>query len=148
MRTVDKNAIMPYAAQAMYQLVADVETYPDFLPWCRKARIRHTGNHEVEASLEIARGPVRKTFTTRNRMREGSSICMSLVDGPFRHLQGQWTFTPLGKEGSKVELHLEFDFSSKMLHSTVGPVFSHIAETMVSAFCKRAHEVYGDRNDH
>jgi ribosome-associated toxin RatA of RatAB toxin-antitoxin module len=81
-------------------------------------------------------------------MREGSSISMSLVDGPFRHLQGQWTFTPLGEEGSKVELHLEFDFSSKMLHSTVGPVFSHIAETMVSAFCNRAHEIYGDRDDH
>lgn len=139
---------MPYPALAMYQLVADVETYPDFLPWCRKARIRQTGDNEVEACLEIARGPVRKTFTTRNRLREGSAISMNLVDGPFRHLQGQWSFTPLGDSGSKVELHLEFDFSSKLLRSTVGPVFSYIAETMVSAFCKRAHEIYGERQDH
>lgn len=147
MRTVDKNAIMPYPAQAMYQLVADVETYPDFLPWCRTAHTRQTGDDEVEATLEIARGPVRKTFTTRNRMHEGASISMSLVDGPFRHLEGKWSFTPLGDDGSKVELHLEFDFASKLLHSTVGPVFGHIAETMVSAFCKRAHEIYGERRN-
>ncbi|HEY5701825.1 MAG TPA: type II toxin-antitoxin system RatA family toxin [Gammaproteobacteria bacterium] len=145
MRTVDKNAIMPYPARAMYQLVADVETYPEFLPWCRKARTRQTGENEVEASLEIARGPVRKTFTTKNRMLSGSSISMHLVDGPFKHLQGQWSFTPLGEDGSKVELHLEFDFSSRLLRSTVGPVFNHIAETMVSAFCQRAHDVYGKR---
>lgn len=143
-RTVDKNAIMPYSAEAMYQLVADVETYPQFLPWCRHAEARPAGKDAVEASLEIARGPVRKKFTTRNLMRPGSAIEMDLVDGPFKHLKGRWQFTALGNQGSKIELHLEFDFASRLLRSSVGPVFNHIAETMVSAFCKRAHEIYGD----
>ena len=138
---------MPYPADAMYQLVADVETYPEFLPWCREACAVSRGENEIEATLKIERGPVRKRFTTRNRMNDGSSIEMDLVDGPFKHLQGRWTFTPLGDDGSKVELHLEFDFSSRLLRSTVGPVFNHIAETMVSAFCKRAHEVYGNRSE-
>lgn len=139
---------MPYTAEAMYQLVADVETYPEFLPWCRSAKVRQNDGQEVQASLEMARGPVRKWFTTRNRLYHGEAIHMSLVDGPFKHLQGEWRFTPLGDDGSKIELHLEFDFSSALLKATVGPVFNHIAESMVAAFCKRAHEVYGNnRND-
>ncbi len=142
-RRVDRNAIMPYKAEAMYQLVADVETYPDFLPWCRSARVDADNGDEVKASLEIARGPVRKTFTTRNRLRPGEAIHMSLVEGPFKHLEGEWRFTPLGHDGSKIELHLEFDFESRLLKATVGPVFNHIAETMVDAFCKRAHTLYG-----
>jgi len=141
--TVDRSAIMPYTAEAMYQLVADVETYPEFLPWCRNAGIDQSKGDEVLARIEIARGPVRKSFTTRNRFRRGESIRMNLVDGPFKHLQGEWRFTPLGNDGSKIELHLEFDFSSGLLKATVGTVFQHIAETMVEAFCKRAHTLYG-----
>ena len=142
MRTVNKNAIMPYTAEAMYQLVADVETYPEFLPWCRSAAIQRADGDEIQARLEIARGPVKKSFTTRNRHRPGEAIHMSLVRGPFKHLEGEWRFTPLGNSGSKVELRLEFDFSSRLLKATVGPVFNHIAETMVDAFCKRAHSLY------
>ncbi len=148
MRKVDRNAIMPYTAEAMYQLVADVEMYPDFLPWCRSASIDESTGDEVLARLEIARGPVRKSFTTRNQLRHGEAIRMSLVNGPFKHLEGEWQFTPLGKDGSKIELHLEFDFESRLLKATVGPVFNHIAETMVEAFCKRAHALYGqNRHD-
>lgn len=139
---------MPYTAEAMYQLVADVETYPDFLPWCRSASIYESTSDEVKATLEIARGPVRKSFTTRNRLQYGEAIRMSLVDGPFKHLEGEWRFTPLGDDGSKIELHLEFDFESRLLRATVGPVFNHIAETMVEAFCKRAHALYGKNRRH
>lgn len=135
---------MPYAAEAMYQLVADVETYPEFLPWCRSAGVEQSRDNEVLARIEIARGPVRKSFTTRNRLRPGESIRMTLVDGPFKRLHGEWRFTPLGADGSKIELHLEFDFASPLLKATVGRVFQHIAETMVDAFCKRAHSLYGE----
>ena len=147
-RKVDRNAIMPYTAEAMYQLVADVETYPEFLPWCRSARIEQSRGDEIQASLEIARGPVRKSFTTRNTLEPGEAIRMSLVDGPFKHLEGEWRFTPLGNDGSKIELHLEFDFASRLLKATVGPVFNHIAETMVEAFCRRAHDLYGRKPKH
>jgi ribosome-associated toxin RatA of RatAB toxin-antitoxin module len=107
---------MPYPAEAMYQLVADVETYPEFLPWCRSARIEGGSGGEVNARIEIARGPVRKSFTTRNRFRYGETIRISLIDGPFKHLEGEWRFTPLGNDGSKIELHLEFDLYGKNRH--------------------------------
>ena len=142
-RTVDKNAIMPYSALAMYQLVVDVETYPDFLPWCRNAEISDVSQEGFVARLDIARGPVRKSFTTRNTIQSGQSISMSLVDGPFRHLEGNWRFIPLGDDASKIEFHMEFDFSNRLLRATVGPVFSYIAETMVAAFVKRAQDLYG-----
>jgi ribosome-associated toxin RatA of RatAB toxin-antitoxin module len=136
---------MPYTAEAMYQLVADVETYPEFLPWCRSAGIQQSEGDEVLARIDIARGPVRSSFTTRNWFRPGESIRMSLVQGPFKRLEGEWRFTPLGEDGSKIELRLEFDFSSGLLQATVGKVFQRIAETMVEAFCRRAHSIYGKK---
>jgi ribosome-associated toxin RatA of RatAB toxin-antitoxin module len=142
-RTVHKNAVMPYSALAMYQLVVDVETYPDFLPWCRDAEVSNATQEGFIARMDIARGPIRKSFTTRTKIQPGQSISMSLVDGPFSHLEGNWHFTPLGDDASKIEFHLEFDFSNRLLRATVGPVFSHIAETMVTAFVKRAEDLYG-----
>ena len=127
----------------MYALVADVEKYPGFLPWCRDARVREPGEDTVEASLEIGRGPIRKSFTTRNTMVPDSRIDIGLVDGPFKHLQGRWEFMTLDGAGSRIALNLEFELSNALLRRTLGPVFSEIANTMVDAFCRRAKELYG-----
>ena len=127
----------------MYALVADVEKYPGFLTWCRDARVREPGEDTVEASLEIGRGPIRKTFTTRNTMVPDSRIDIGLVDGPFKHLQGRWEFMTLDGAGSRIALNLEFELSNAVLRRTLGPVFSEIANTMVDAFCRRAKELYG-----
>ena len=127
----------------MYALVADVEKYPGFLPWCRDARVRAPGEDTVEASLEIGRGPIRKRFTTRNTMVPDSRIDIGLVDGPFKHLQGRWEFMTLDGAGSRIALNLEFELSNALLRRTLGPVFSEIANTMVDAFCRRAKELYG-----
>lgn len=127
----------------MYALVADVEKYPGFLPWCRDARVREPGEDTVEARLEIGRGPIRKSFTTRNTMVPDSRIDIGLVDGPFKHLQGRWEFMTLDGAGSRIALNLEFELSNAVLRRTLGPVFSEIANTMVDAFCRRAKELYG-----
>ncbi len=127
----------------MYALVADVEKYPGFLPWCRDARVREPGEDTVEASLEIGRGPIRKSFTTRNTMVPDSRIDIGLVDGPFKHLQGRWEFMTLDGAGSRIALNLEFELANALLRRTLGPVFSEIANTMVDAFCRRAKELYG-----
>jgi len=142
-QTVSRSAFVPYAASKMYALVADVEKYPGFLPWCRAARVRTPGEETVEASLEIGRGPIRKTFTTRNVMIRDSRIDIGLIDGPFKHLQGCWQFMTLDGEGSRIVLNLEFEFSNALLRRTLGPLFSEIANTMVDAFCRRAKELYG-----
>jgi ribosome-associated toxin RatA of RatAB toxin-antitoxin module len=127
----------------MYALVANVEEYPGFLPWCRGARVRVPGENTVEASLEIGRGPIRKTFTTRNVMTPDSRIDIELINGPFKHLEGYWQFEALDGDGCRVVLDLEFELSNAVLQRTLGPLFSEIAHTMLNAFCRRAKELYG-----
>ncbi len=143
LQTVNRSALVPYAASKMYALVADVEKYPGFLPWCRDAHIREPGEDSVEASLEIGRGPIRKTFTTRNVMTRDSRIDIKLIDGPFKHLQGCWQFVTLDGAGCRIVLDLEFELSNAVLRRTLGPLFSEFANTMVDAFCRRAKELYG-----
>jgi ribosome-associated toxin RatA of RatAB toxin-antitoxin module len=127
----------------MYALVADVEKYPGFLPWCRDACVRAPVEDTVEARLEIGRGPIRKAFTTRNVMTRDSRIEIGLIDGPFKHLHGCWQFKTMADKGSRIVLNLEFELSNAVLRRTLGPVFNEIANSMVDAFCRRAKELYG-----
>lgn len=143
LQTVSRSALVPYAASDMYALVADVERYPGFLPWCRGARILEPGEDAIEARLEIGRGPLSKSFTTRNVMTRDSRIDIELVDGPFKHLQGSWQFQPLDGAGCRVLLDLEFELSNVVLRRTLGPLFNEMANTMVDVFCRRARELYG-----
>jgi ribosome-associated toxin RatA of RatAB toxin-antitoxin module len=142
LKKIHKTALVRYQAIQMYNLVDDINSYADFLPWCSKSTVLTRSADSVDASLEINYGKLHKSFTTRNFNTPHQAIEMTLLDGPFRHLHGKWTFTPLGDEGARVELTLEFEFSSKLLDMTVGPVFSHIANSLVDAFTKRAQEVY------
>ena len=135
---------MPYTAGDMYALVADVESYPDFLPWCSDVEVHSREGDTVEATLELHRGGLKKRFRTRNEMHPEASMDLSLVGGPFRHLAGGWTFTPLGDAGSKVALDLEFEFDSATLDLVVGAFFEDACNSLVDAFTQRATQVYGD----
>ena len=130
----------------MYALVNDVAAYPKFLPWCKSSKVISEDNREMTASVEIARGALNKTFTTKNTLRENSAIEIQLVDGPFKSLQGAWSFHPLKREDAcKVELDLNFKFDSGLMSLAARPVFTQIANSLVDAFSKRAVEVYGER---
>lgn len=141
MERIERTAIVPYSAQAVYALVSDIERYPDFLPWCRSATIHSRTETQVEASLELAKGSISKSFTTRNELIPGRQMEMHLLNGPFKHLYGIWTFEPLSEHASKVSVCLEFSFSSKILELAIGPVFNHIANTLLDAFVQRAGQV-------
>jgi ribosome-associated toxin RatA of RatAB toxin-antitoxin module len=130
----------------MYDLVNDIESYPAFLPWCRSSAVLYRDEDQVKAELELAKGKVHKRFTTVNRLRENSFIEVRLVEGPFSHLQGVWTFAGIKALGCRVSLDLEFDFSSRVLATAVGPVFAQIANTLVDSFHKRASEIYDPGN--
>lgn len=145
MPVINRSALVPYSAAEMYALVDDIETYPQFLPWCRSAREWTRGADEVKASIELHRGGIHKTFTTLNRLQKDKMIEMRLVEGPFHHLEGFWRFETLGTAASRVSLDLEYEFSSHLLRLAIGPVFSQIANTLVDAFCERAAELYGKR---
>lgn len=145
MESVDRSALVPYTPGEMFDLVSDIESYPRFLPWCHGARILSRDIDEVRARIEFAVGGMTRSFTTRNRHHINKMIEMHLVDGPFSRLNGFWRFDPLGEEGSKIALFLEYDFSNRVLGMVVGPIFGQIANTLVDAFQQRAVEIYGPR---
>ena len=143
MHRISRSALVPYSAAQMYALVEDVESYPRFLPWCSDATLHWREGDELEGSVEIHRAGLRRRFRTRNRMRPGAAIEMRLVDGPFRHLEGEWRFQPLDENGSKVSLELEFEISGRLADRLLGAVFEEICNSLVDAFVRRADSLYG-----
>jgi ribosome-associated toxin RatA of RatAB toxin-antitoxin module len=147
MKTVSKSVLIWYSPQEMYVLVTDIDQYPQFLPWCDRARVIETDAAGMTAEIGIAFSGIRQTFTTRNEHIEGQQVLIKLVNGPFSTLEGEWNFLPLGdgtQRACKVELTLTYSFANATLSKLVGPVFDKIAGSMVDAFVKRASQVYGD----
>ncbi|MCP4129306.1 MAG: type II toxin-antitoxin system RatA family toxin [Gammaproteobacteria bacterium] len=143
MAVVKKSALVMYSARQMFNLVNDVESYPEFLPWCSSTTLLSRSEDKVCAELEVSRLGVSQKFSTCNRMVSGESMNIELVEGPFKHLKGDWVFKALREDACKVELELDFDFSGKLINAAFGTVFHQVANTLVDAFCKRAEEVYG-----
>lgn len=143
MTSISKFALVPYSPAQMFELVEDIESYAEFLPWCKSARVLSRTGDEVRATLELSKGGVEKAFTTCNRIQKNKMIEMRLVEGPFKQLQGYWRFDALGDDGCKVSLDLEFEFASRMLGMVVGPVFNQVANSLVDSFQQRAVDVYG-----
>ena len=143
MAVVHKSVFLGYSAEQMFALVEQVENYPQFLPWCGGVDVRERGENTVVASLAIKYHGIKQSFTTSNRNTPSSTIEMRLVDGPFKSLDGIWTFKSLRLDACKIELDLHYEFSSRLLESIVGPVFGMITNSMVDSFCKRAETVYG-----
>lgn len=140
---IKRTALVLHSATDMFRLVQDVPAYPAFLSWCTRAEIIEQTAEQQLASLAVKVSGVTQTFTTRNRFVRAERLTLSLVDGPFRHLSGEWRFEQLGADGSKVSLMLDFDFSSRLLSSAFRRGFAHIADRLVSDFSRRADDVYG-----
>lgn len=142
MRRVKRSALVPHSAAEMFTLVDDIEAYPDFLPWCAAAEVHRRSGDIVEATLDIRRAGIHKSFKTRNRVRANERIDISLVSGPFRHLAGGWRFESLDEHACKVSLQLEFDFEHAIASLFFGRVFEEISRSLVDAFTRRADDVY------
>lgn len=142
MPQVTRSALVSFSADQMYALVNDVARYPEFLPGCSGSRVLELSSTTMVASVDVAKAGISKTFTTSNQLTDGTSIMMELVDGPFRKLQGGWSFIPLDEQACKVELKLEFEFSSRMIEMAFGKIFNDLTSNMVSAFTQRAKQVY------
>lgn len=143
MRKVSRSALVPYSSAQMYALVEDFLAYPDFLPWCTGAILHSRDTETIEASLEMQRSGIKKSFRTRNTLQPGVAMGISLVGGPFRHLSGGWRFDQLGDEGSKVLLELEFEFENRVTDTLFGRYFESTCNSLIDSFTQRAHEIYG-----
>lgn len=143
MHHISKNAIVVYSCEQMYQLVNQVNQYPQFLNWCSDASILKQSDNQIIASVKINKGVFNQTFTTINTLISHQRIDMQLKEGPFKHLNGAWIFTKLSGSACKIELNLEFSFSSKLLDIAMSPIFTSIANSQLDAFIARAKQVYG-----
>jgi ribosome-associated toxin RatA of RatAB toxin-antitoxin module len=143
MAVVHKTVFLGYSAEQMFDLVAKVEDYPKFLPWCGGVKVLEQSEDKLVACLGINFHGVRQSFTTANVNQRPTQMTMKLVDGPFKVMDGVWTFKALRADACKVEFDLHYEFSSMILEQLIGPVFGMIANSMVDSFCKRAETVYG-----
>ena len=143
MTTIHRSAIVPYSAHQMFELVADIPSYPKFLPWCGGARINSTQGDEVIAAIDIAYSGVHRTFSTRNLLQRDKMMEIQLLEGPFSYLQGFWQFKALDEQSCKISLDMEFDVANRIVGLALTPVFSNIANQLVDRFHRRATELYG-----
>jgi ribosome-associated toxin RatA of RatAB toxin-antitoxin module len=142
LRVVERSAIVPFTPAQMFDLVNDVARYPEFLPWCSASRVEELGPNERLASLKIERGLLRTEFTTRNRLQADAQIVMTLADGPFRSLSGEWRFKSIGAQGSRVSFRVEFEFRNALAAAALNGTFESLCGTVVEAFAARAREIY------
>ncbi|MEO8629605.1 MAG: type II toxin-antitoxin system RatA family toxin [Betaproteobacteria bacterium] len=143
MALVEKSVLVNYSAERMFGLVEGVERYPEFLPWCGASEVQSRDAGVTQASVLIDYHGVKQTFKTKNRTLPYELIEIQLVSGPFRELDGAWHFIALSPDACKIEFRLHYEFSSRLLEKLVGPVFKHIAGTLVDAFLRRAQQQYG-----
>ena len=141
MKRIERSAIVPHGADQVYALVADIESYPRFLPWCAGAQVRR-GAEGVTATLQVGVKGLQQSFTTRNENKPGEAIDMHLVEGPFRRFAAAWRFKPLGPRACNIEFFMEYEFSSRAAGSLLEGLFAKMADTMVDAFSRRADEIY------
>ena len=140
---IQRSALLPYPAKALFDLVNDVASYPQFLPWCSASEVLEVSETHMLASLEVAKGGIGQRFVTRNVLLPVQRIEMNLQEGPFSSLNGVWEFKALGDKACKISLDLTFDYAGPLVRATLGPLFNQAANTMVDAFCKRAKQLYG-----
>ncbi|MGH8802730.1 MAG: type II toxin-antitoxin system RatA family toxin [Casimicrobiaceae bacterium] len=145
MQRVNRSVLVPWPATRMFELVDDIESYPRFLPWCAGARVLARSDRSKIARIDIDYHGVRAHFTTANLDTPPERIVITLKDGPFRALNGEWRFTALSDDGCRVDFELAYEFATKLLERVVGPVFGHIARTFIEAFVRRAETLDAQR---
>ncbi|MGZ5031804.1 MAG: type II toxin-antitoxin system RatA family toxin [Usitatibacter sp.] len=138
MHTVRKSAIVAYSCSEMFDLVEDIEGYPQFLPWCPATVVFERTQEITRARLDIDFHGLKTAISTLNRKEAPGSMTLEFVEGPFERFRGHWRFVPLGEEGCRVEFDLDYAFSNAALEKLLGPVFGPIIESLVDRFVARA----------
>jgi ribosome-associated toxin RatA of RatAB toxin-antitoxin module len=142
-KTIERSALVPFSAHQMYALVNDIESYPRFMNGCTDADILAQGDDFIEARLILKKGALEQSFVTCNTLIPDQRIELHLKEGPFKTLEGVWTFRALGAEACKVSLSLTFEFDNKLISLAADPWFEAMGHQLVSAVCDRAKEIYG-----
>lgn len=137
---------LPHSARQMYDLVADVKNYAEFLPWVSAIRVRKDDEHEMLADMIVGFKSLRETFSSRVLKTPKSSIVVDYLDGPMKHLHNQWRFEEVPGGGSIVDFTVDFSFRNRVFEALAGQFFDSALRKMTSAFVERADELYGSNN--
>ena len=143
MTVIERSALLPHAAEQVFDLVADIERYPEFLEGCVGAEIHERSEETVTATLRLSRAGISHGFTTCNTMTRPEKIELTLVDGPFDSFSGQWMFRALGEAACKTSLRLHFELSSGLANVAAGKLFDKVALDLVDAVVRRANQELG-----
>lgn len=144
MPTHAEQRVLPYRPDQLFDLVADIERYPEFLPWCVAARIRSRQGQEILADLVIGFKMIRERFTSRVKLdRPGRRIDVSYSEGPFKYLNNHWVFEEMPDGSTRIDFFVDFEFRSVMLQKIIGMLFNEAVRRMVAAFEARAKALYG-----
>ena len=138
MREVKRSALVSRPPGEMYALINDIESYPQFLPWCTHARIEARSDVEIIATLGVGQGGLHGEFTTRNTLEPERRIRMQLMSGPFRTLEGEWRLTPIDTSGCRIELSLRFAFKNPLTALLLESRFAATVGSLLDAFVARA----------
>ncbi len=147
MPTHAESRAVAYTPEQLFDLVADMGRYPQFLPWCVAARVRNRTETTAICDLTIGFGPFRESFTSRVTLDRPNRVTVTYEKGPFRYLNNHWDFSPDPK-GCKVDFFVDFEFKSRILQAAIGVVFHEAVKRMVNAFLARARVVYGPPAPH
>jgi coenzyme Q-binding protein COQ10 len=146
MPTHAEQKILPFTPQQLYDLVADVGSYPEFLPWCVGARIKEKTDIRILADLVIGYKLFRERFTSRVTLDpQQPRIDVEYMDGPFKYLNNHWIFMP-HPDGCEIDFYVDFEFKSAILQKTIGLLFNEAVQRMISAFEQRAHDLYDTKD--
>ena len=143
MTSINRSALVEYSAEQMFDLVNDIEHYPQFMQGCVSAKVLSQSDTELIGELRLAKAGISQQFTTKNVLLRPERIDMDLVEGGFKSLSSQWTFEALTTNACKVSLAMEFEFKSGLMGFAAEKLFSSSANNLVDAIVQRAHEVYG-----
>lgn len=142
MPVVERSALVNYSAQQMFDLVNDIEAYPQYMDGCVGAQILRRDNDWLEARLDLSKSGISQSFVTRNQLMPPHTMTLSLLDGPFRYLKGVWQFTTLNDQACKVSFTLDFELKNRLLGMAVGKLFESMVNKQVDALCARAKVIY------
>lgn len=140
---IAKTALLPYPAEQLFDLVNDIEAYPQYMDGCIGASILLAEADMIEARLQLSRAGITQSFATRNRLLRPQAIEMALLEGPFTSLAGRWQFDALAPEACKVSLDLQFELDGKLASLAAGKLFEGVASNLVDSLCRRAHALHG-----
>ena len=138
MREVKRSALTTRAPAEVFALITDIESYPQFLPWCTRAQVESRTESEMVATLGVRQGALQGEFTTRNTLEPPHRIRMQLLSGPFRRLEGEWLLTPVEGGGCRVELSMRFAFRNPLTALVLEPKFAATIGSLIDAFVARA----------